>query len=147
MKFVIGSDHRGYKLKEELKKRFEKENIKYIDVGANSADIEDFPKFAFLVAEKLQEKKDYFGITICGSGGGMVIASNKVKGARAVMCFTKKDVIRARGHDDCNILVLASEKTSVKKAFKMVKAMNSEFLKGRYSKRLQLILEYENKDN
>ena len=142
MKIIIGSDHRGYELKEKLKKKFEKENMQFVDVGTNEVKREDFPKFAFLVGENMTQNS--LGVLICGSGGGMVIAANKVKGARCVMCYSEKEVIRAREHDHCNVLALASEKTSSKKAFKMIKkAMETPFLEGRYKDRIEMIQRYE----
>jgi len=105
-KLVIGSDHAGFKLKEKIKVFFNKKGIRFEDVGAFKIDKnDDYPDFAVKVSKKVKRNKSK-GILFCGSGTGMAIAANKIKGIRAAAGISKDEVILARSHNDINILAL-----------------------------------------
>lgn len=105
-KVYLGSDHAGFKLKEKLKVYLAKKGILYEDLGTHSLDPVDYPDFAFKVAKRVAEEKDERGILICGSGTGMVIAANKVRGIRAVAAYDKYSAKMSRLDNDTNILGL-----------------------------------------
>ena len=148
----IGSDHRGYILKEKLKTFLTKQGYKVTDFGVFSEERADYPLVAFELAKhikgvaKIKSPKLNFGILICGSGLGMSIAANKVKGIRAALCLTPEFAQRSRQHNNANVLVLAADFTSAKKAEKIVKAFLTEpFAQGRHKTRIHQISKYENK--
>jgi ribose 5-phosphate isomerase B len=146
----IGSDHRGYKLKERLKGFLTEQGYKVTDFGVFSEERADYPKVAFALTkhikgvQNIRPPKLDVGILICSSGLGMSMAANKVKGIRAALCLTPELAARARQHNDANVLVLAADFTTPKKAQEIVKVFLSEpFSGGRHKKRLQQITAYE----
>ncbi len=148
----IGSDHRGFKLKEKLKDFLAEQGYKITDFGVHSEDRADYPLIAFKLAQHIKGvanvklPKIDRGILICGSGIGMSISANKVKGIRAALCLTPEFAARARQHNDANVLVLAADFTITKKAEKIVITFLSEsFSGGRHKKRIFQITGYENK--
>ena len=120
MKIGIASDHRGYHLKEQLKKELEKENYEMIDYGTNSEESTDYPDYAFRLGKGIQDKEVNYGIAICGSGIGISIACNKVKGVRCAKVDSLEDVIATRQDNDSNIIAFG-EKTNYEDAIMYVK--------------------------
>ncbi|HLD89142.1 MAG TPA: ribose 5-phosphate isomerase B [Candidatus Nanoarchaeia archaeon] len=118
-KIFLGSDHAGYKLKEFLKKNFDKKKIKYSDLGADSEESSDYPDFALKVAKNVAEKRGN-GILVCGTGTGMVIAANKIKGVRAALAYDDYSARMARLHNNVNVLCLRGRKIDFKKAQRIV---------------------------
>jgi len=105
-KIYLGSDHGGFKLKEEIKKFLNELNYEYEDLGAkNYEPLDDYPDYAYLVANKVAQN-DSYGILICSSGVGMCIAANKVKGIRAVNAYNVEIAKKSREHNNTNILCL-----------------------------------------
>jgi len=126
----LGTDHRGYNLKEELKKFLEQEKIKFQDLGNLEYDEkDDYPDFAKKVAEKVSSnsKKDK-GILICGTGIGMSIVANKFKEVRAGLCLSGYMAKRAVEEDDINILCLSADITDTGTSEKIIK----EWLKAKF---------------
>ena len=118
--------------------------IKYEDYGCFSKERCDYPIFAFKVGEAVSHNKCDFGIVICGSGDGVSIAANKVKGIRCVCVKDSEHVKRAREHVNVNVIAFAAEETNVNEAYEMILTMISTgFLGGRYEERTKLIDEYE----
>lgn len=110
MHIVIGADHRGFSLKEILKKHLEEKAFKVIDVGAPHLDKDDdYTLYAQKVAVLVSKDHDSRGILLCGSGVGVDIAANKFDGVRASIGFTKEQVRAGRKHDNMNVLVLAAD--------------------------------------
>ena len=141
----LGSDHRGFKLKEKLKEWLVSKKIDFIDLGAEKFDSgDDYPDIAKKVGEKIGEGK-IRGVLLCGSGGGICIAANKVKGVRAAIGFNAQQVRKMVDDDDLNILCLAADYTKKFKAFQLVKAfLNSKFKnKGKYLRRVEKIKKLE----
>ena len=120
MKVIIGSDHAGFSTKEKLKKHLDKRRIPYEDVGTHSKESVDYPDFAKKVAEKVAGKKDIKGILVCGSGTGMAIAANKVKGIRAVAAYDTYTAKMSRVDNDSNVLGLRSRRFSLDKTKKIM---------------------------
>ncbi len=132
MKKVIylGADHNGYIMKEKLKTWLTKKNISFSDLGDLLHDQnDDYPDYAEAVARKVAKEKT-FGILICGSAQGMCIAANKIKGVRAVIPTTLREVRFCRLHDDANILCLSGWFLPYYQATKLIDA----FLKIPFSK-------------
>lgn len=120
MKVAIGSDHAGYKLKEIIKAYLKRKKIEFKDLGTNSEESVDYPDYAYPVAEGVAKGTFDRGILICGSGVGMAITANKVKGIRAVLAYDTYIAKQSREHGDCNVLCLAGRKLTRAKATKIV---------------------------
>jgi ribose 5-phosphate isomerase B len=109
MKIAIGADHAGFKLKEELKMHLISQNIEVRDFGTNAETSCDYPDYAFPVAEAVAAGEFDRGILICGSGVGVCIAANRVKGIRAVNAYNEEIAKQSRDHGDCNILAFGGK--------------------------------------
>ena len=120
MKIALGSDHGGFKLKEEIKKYLSKKNIGYKDFGTNSEESCDYPDYAFPAAEAVAKGEFDRGILICGSGVGVSIVANKVKGIRAVNAFSEDIARQSREHGDANVLALGGRYLSIEKALNII---------------------------
>jgi len=113
MQVFIGADHRGFSLKQHLLSWLPTQGYSVVDCGNAVYDHDDdFPDFAFAVADRVIADEGSLGIVICGSAGGVVIAANKVRGIRAVMGNTVDDVVHNRKHNDINVMALASDFTT-----------------------------------
>lgn len=120
----IGADHRGYELKEKLKAYLTELNIILEDLGAKEliAD-DDYPDYALMVARKVAEdSENNRGILICGSGVGVDIVANKIKGIRSALCFDAKQAQASRNDDNANILSLPADYISEDLAKEITKA-------------------------
>ena len=106
MKIALGSDHGGYQLKENLKKYLKELNVEYKDFGCNSEKSVDYPDIGFKIAREVKNRNYDKGILICGTGIGMSIVANKIKGIRASLCHDVFSARYAREHNDANILTL-----------------------------------------
>lgn len=121
MKIYIGADHRGFALKEQLKKYLAREGYEVLDKGNAQYDAEDdYPDFACVVAERVSHEQDARGILICGSGAGVAIAANKFKGIRAATITDPEQARMARSDEDINILALPADFLDEKTAREIV---------------------------
>ena len=145
MKLGITSDHRGYKLKEELIKKLAKD-YEIIDYGCKSTESVDYPDYAFKLGEALTNKEIDYGIAICGSGIGISIACNKVKGIRAARVTNLEDVKETREDNDANIICL-NEKMDLNMAYQLIVFFITTPFSNidRHIKRINKIKEYEAK--
>lgn len=146
MKIYIGADHRGFETKEKLKPWLTKLGHEVVDCGNTEHDPEDdFPDFSFAVGERVAEEVWSRGIIICGSGGGVTIAANKVPGIRCGLGREVADVKQNRTHNDINVLALASDYTSEAEIKKLIEVfLDTEFDGGeKYKRRIAKILAYE----
>ena len=142
-KVVLAADHAGYELKEKLKPILEENEIAYEDVSPEFERDDDYPDHAFRGARKVI-RENARGVFICGSGMGMCIAANKVKGIRAVRAFDEKTARMGRQEDDSNVLCIGARLTDEENAKKMLKAwLTSRFLEGRHTRRVEKIKEFE----
>ena len=145
MKIAIGSDHRGYSLKERIKALLAGDGHEIVDVGTDSEDSADYPDFAIPVAEKTAGGEVDRGILICGSGIGVSIVANKVDGARAALVWTVDQALMTRKHNDSNVLALSEEIMDDERLDELVRVwIDTEFEGGRHQRRLDKITDYEN---
>ena len=144
---AIGSDHGGYKLKEEIKKYFNKAQIEYKDFGAYSEESVDYPLVAKDVSKAVQSKECERGILICRSGYGMAMVANKFKGIRSAPCFQEQAAKFSRMHNNSNVLALGADYITIEESINIVKTwIETEFECGRHQKRLDLVSEIENEN-
>ena len=145
MKVFLGADHAGFRIKEKIKKYFEKNKISYDDLGTFSTQPCDYPEYALKVAKKVAKQKQDRGILICGTGTGMVIAANKVKGIRAIAAYDAYSAKMSRFDNDANILCLRGRKFPYAKIKKIVNIwLKTPFSKEkRHKKRINKITKYE----
>lgn len=143
MKIVIGADHRGFALKEQIKAVLAKnKDFEIEDVGCFCKSSCDYPDYAREVARRIQNGQAQLGILICSTGLGMSIAANRFHGIRAALCLTPEVAKQAKRHNDANVLVMASQSTTVQDAEQIIKAWNSETFKGgRHLRRIKKIEE------
>ena len=144
MKIALASDHKGYHLKTTLISYLQKKGFEVLDLGADSVISTDYPKYAILLGETIAKKDADYGIVICGSGIGVSIACNKVKGIRCAKVENTKDAKLARMHNDANVVALNGSMYAFK-----AKDIVDVFLKTNFSfedrhiKRLKMIEDYE----
>ena len=139
-KIAIGCDHAAFNEKEKLKTYLLKSGYELIDVGTNSSDSVDYPYFGHEVGKMVVNNDVDKGIVICGSGIGISIAANKVKGVRAALCTSPEHAKMSRKHNDANVLALGARMTDIKIIFKIVKIwLGTDFEGGRHLKRVNLI--------
>ncbi len=144
---AIGSDHGGYRLKEEIKKYLEEKNIEYKDLGCFNEERVDYPNIAEEVAKEVQTKKCDKGILICRSGIGMSIVANKFKGIRCALCHDEFTAKYSRMHNDSNVLAMGADDVTVNDAICILRMwLATEFEGGRHQERLDLITEIENEN-
>ena len=144
MKVAIASDHAGFELKENIKNRLT--SCELIDYGTDSEKSVDYPDFGFEAAEAVSTGKCEKGIIICGSGIGMSIVANKVKGIRAALCQTKEFAELSRRHNNANVLVLSGRFISYHLALEIIDVwLNTKFEGERHQNRLDKISKYEEK--
>lgn len=126
----IGADHRGFELKEHLKKWLTNKKLYFFDVGAMELkEDDDYPDFAAKVAESVAKSPDeHKGILLCGSGHGVDIVANKYKGVRSALAFNKEVTTQSRAHDNANILTLPADWLKPEEAEEIVDAwLHTEF--------------------
>lgn len=139
----IGNDHAGYELKMEIVKYFEEKGIEYKDFGCGRRESSDYPLYAKAVGRAIQKKECELGILICGTGIGISIAANKMKGIRAALCHDCFSAEAARLHNDANILTMGARVVGHGLAVKIVDTfLNTEFSGNeRHSRRIQMLEE------
>ena len=145
MRIAIGSDHRGCAMKEMVKKLLTEKNYFYEDFGCHSEQAVDYPDIAVKVAEAIAKGKFDRGFLICGTGIGMCIAANKVKGIRAAQCYDAFTAMRARLHNDAQICCLSAEEGQARIPSIVETFLTTEFEGGRHIARVNKIKEIENK--
>jgi RpiB/LacA/LacB family sugar-phosphate isomerase len=140
MPLAIASDHAGFELKESICQHLRDAGIEFVDLGCHNPDRVDYPDFAMQAARKVAAGECERGILICGSGIGMSIVANKVKGIRAALCCDTYMAKVARQHNDANILALGGRTTCVEKALEIVDLfLNTAFEGGRHQIRVEKI--------
>lgn len=141
---AIGSDHGGYKLKEEIKKYLSEIGIEYKDFGTYSEERTDYPIYAKNVAEAINSKECDKGILLCKSGCGMAIVANKFKGIRAGLVINENEAKFAKADDDINVITISGNNTSIEEAIKIIRMwLGTEFKGGRYQERIEMINKIE----
>ena len=139
-KIFISSDHAGYSLKEQIKKRFKKKYI-FLDLGTDNSKVSvNYPDYAHKLCKKVANGNKNIGILVCGSGMGMSMAANKHKKIRAAVYYSPKNTKLSRLHNNANIITLGSRLTKKNTAFKCIELfMNTKFEGGRHKKRVKKI--------
>jgi len=147
LKVVIGSDHAGYELKEQIKTVLKEKGCDVIDVGTESPASVDYPDFGIKAATLVGRGEVARGVLVCGTGIGMSVIANKVKGVRAALISDLYTAIQSRKHLDANILVLGGRVIGRDLAAEITRAwIDTSFEGGRHQKRIEKIVQYE-KDN
>lgn len=142
LKVAIGSDHAGFSLKTKIIEYLNEQQIDVIDCGTMSTDSVDYPDFAKKVAESVSQSEVEKGILVCGSGIGVSIVANKVKGVRAALCMNAEMAELSRLHNDANILCLGERLVDSKDAINIVYTwLNTDFEGGRHQRRVDKIHE------
>ena len=143
---AIGCDHAGYPLKLEILKVLEKNNVEYTDMGCDGESC-DYPLIAEKVGKAVADGEFEKGILVCGTGLGMSICANKIKGIRAAVASDHFSVKYTRLHNDANILCLGARVIGAGTAEELVDLfLNTEFEGGRHQRRVDLITSLENKN-
>ena len=144
MKIAIGSDHRGYDVKRRIRSLLEQMGHTVLDLGPQSNESVDYPDFAFQVASAVAEGRVDRGILVCGTGIGMCIAANKVKGVRAAPCHDSITVEMSRRHNDANVLCLSADLLGEELIGRIVRLwLETEFEGGRHARRVEKITRFE----
>ena len=147
MKIAIAADHGGYKLKEEIKPYIESLGHTVTDFGTYSEDSVDYPDYAAPCARAVVSGEADRGIVICGTGIGISIAANKIKGVRCALCTDPVMARLTREHNDANMLALGAKTVSEEEAEQIVKIwLRTPFEGGRHARRIGKITAYENKE-
>ena len=147
MKIALAADHAGYEEKEKLKQTLEEIGVEYDDLGTNSIDSVDYPDYARKVAEAVGRGDYEQGLLVCGSGTGMAITANKVRGVRAAVAWNEEIARLARQHNNANVLSIGARVTPEADIPKIVKAwFATDFEGGRHEGRVKKISDVENDD-
>ncbi|NLO97308.1 MAG: ribose 5-phosphate isomerase B [Peptococcaceae bacterium] len=144
MIIALGADHGGFELKEIIKKHLLDRNYEVKDYGTDSAQAVDYPEYGFQVGEAIIKQEADLGILVCGTGIGISIAANKVRGIRAAVCTNCYMAKMAREHNNANILALGARVIGEGLALEIVDAfLNTSFGGERHARRVDLISKYE----
>jgi len=139
-KIAIGSDHGGFNLKSKIIKFLEEKGYEVKDYGTYSTDSCDYPVYAKAVAKSVANGENEKGIIVCGSGIGVSIAANKVKGVRAALCHESHSAMLSRLHNNANVLCLGERITGESLALDIVDVwLKSEYEGGRHQRRIDML--------
>ena len=140
MKLVVGSDHAAYELKEAIKAKLISEGHEVIDVGCDSTESVDYPKYGHAVGRAVASGEAERGIAVCGSGIGISIACNKVPGIRAALCTSVEMAEMCRRHNNANVVCMGDRMISQELAFDIIdKWMTTDFEGGKHLRRINEI--------
>lgn len=138
-KVFVASDHAGFALKEVIVRHLKEKNYEAVDLGPEQAVSCDYPDSAFKVTDKVLENEDSLGILICGTGIGMSMAANRVKGIRAALATCEFHARACREHNNANILCLGERVTGAGVVLNLVDIfLETEFAGGRHLRRIEL---------
>ena len=140
MKIAVGSDHAAYELKEAIKAKLISEGHEVIDVGCDSTESVDYPKYGHAVGRAVASGEAERGIAVCGSGIGISIACNKVPGIRAALCTSVEMAEMCRRHNNANVVCMGARMISQELAFDIIdKWMTTDFEGGKHLRRINEI--------
>ena len=146
MKVAVACDHRGYKVKEKLIPYLEKKGYDVLDLGTDSPEMADYSDYGIKLGEAIRDKKADLGIAICGTGIGISIACNKVKGVRCAKVSSAKEAKETRIHNNANVVAFSARMFMFE-----IKDIVDNFLKTeyketeRFERRINRISKYEGK--
>lgn len=145
MSIAIGADHGGFLIKERIKKYLQDNGIEFTDFGTDSEKSVDYPVFAKKVAERVSSGEYHMGILCCGTGIGVSIAANKIKGIRAALCNDELCAEMARKHNNANIMCIGGRVVGNSDVLPIVQRfLNTPFEGGRHQIRIDEISKMEN---
>jgi len=148
MKIAIGSDHRGFEAKQRIAAFLGELGHEVTEHGAQSRESCDYPECAIAVAEDVAEDRAARGILLCGSGLGVSITANKVRGVRAALCHDELTAQMSRRHNDANVLCLPADLVGEALIRGMIRVwLETDFEGGRHARRVAQISEYEQRRN
>jgi len=140
MKISIGSDHAGYKHKEEIKKYLESKGYEVIDCGTNSLESCDYPIFGRAAAELVAKGEAKYGVLVCSSGEGIMMAANKVKGVRCGLAYNDDVARLIRQHNNANMIAFGASFMELKDVLRRIDLfLATEFEGGRHERRVSEI--------
>lgn len=140
MKIALGCDHGGYELKEKVKSHLEKKGYEVLDLGCHSTESVNYPVYGKAVGEAVAKKEADYGVVICGTGIGISIAANKVKGVRAALCMNTTMARLTREHNNANVLAFGARMVGDVLALEMVDTfLNTAFEGGRHVARVEML--------
>lgn len=145
MKLVIGNDHSAVEMKKEIKQYLEDQGVEVIDVGTNSTESFDYPIAGYRVARMVADGKVDGGIAICGTGVGISLACNKVKGIRACACSEPYSAEMSKRHNNANVICFGARVIGIETAKQIVDAWKNASFEagGRHTRRVNMITEIE----
>jgi len=147
MKIGVSSDHGGINLKEKIKLHLQARGMEVTDFGTNSLDSVDYPDYGRILAEAVMSKEVEYGIAICGTGIGISLAANKVKGIRCANVSDTFSARMAKMHNNCQMIALGERTVGPGLAMDIVDAfLNAEFEGGRHGIRVAKIMEIEKEE-
>jgi ribose 5-phosphate isomerase B len=147
MKIALGSDHTGFSARKKIRKMLRSLDVGYVDFGCASEDAADYPEMAYPVARAVSKGDCDQGILLCGTGIGMGIAANKVRGVRAAVCHDTFTVEMSRRHNHANILCLGARVLDDDQIVELVHVwLEAEPEGGRHQRRVDEIMELEQKE-
>ena len=146
MKLAIGNDHSAVEMKKEIKKYLEDKGIEVIDVGTNSTESFNYPISGYKVGKMVASGEVDGGVLICGTGVGISLAANKVKGVRACVCSEPYTAKLSRMHNNSNVLAFGARVVGSELAKMIVDEwLAAEFEGGRHQRRVDMIMDIENR--
>ena len=144
---ALGCDHGGYALKETLKAHLLEQGIQCQDFGCHSSESCDYPVFGEQAARAVASGECRFGVVVCTTGIGISMAANKVRGVRCALCHEPWSAQMTRRHNDANMLAIGAGVTGPNLAVEILDAfLAAEFEGGRHQRRVDLIMDIENKN-
>ena len=143
-KIALAADHAGFEEKEKIKQALAELGVEFVDMGTASTDSVDYPDYAQKVGAAVSKGEFEQGVLVCGSGTGMAIAANKIKGVRAAVAWNEDIARLARQHNAANVLALPARFMSDEEARKVLKAwFDADFEGGRHAARVAKICDVE----
>ncbi len=145
MRIVIGCDLAAYDFKVELVKQLKAKGYNITDVGCDSSEVGEYPEYGKKVGELVACGEYDRGIVICGTGNGIMMAANKVRGVRAALCYDVFSAIMSREHNNANVLAMGSWIIDIPQAIRVTEAwLFGKFSGGRHVARIEMLKEIEN---
>ena len=140
MKIAVASDHGGFKLKEEVKAHLLERGLEVLDLGTHNEDSVDYPAYGKACGEAVVSGQADVGIVVCGTGIGISIAANKVKGVRCGLCTSVEMATLTKQHNNANVLALGGRTTETGLAMQIVDAwLDTEYEGGRHQRRVDML--------
>ena len=148
MRIALGADHRGFRYKQKIIEHLKKKGLYVTDCGADSEESCDYSEFGIKAAGEVSAGNADYGILICGTGNGMMMAANKVRSIRAGLAINPEMAALSRAHNNANVLVLSELYTPENLIYEIVdKFLETEFEGGRHKRRVDIITKYEEKSD